>query len=104
MNKWKVAFLITVPILLISNVFFINMVIDTGISYSYLQDSFKHHSQSESALEKLIVEGSKNYSQKDIPRLLRQAEPEEFIEEEGNQIFHSGNTYIFEGDRLVKIQ
>jgi hypothetical protein len=103
-NKWKIAFLITVPILLVSNIFFIYMVIDTGISYSYLQDSFKHHSQSESALGKLIVEGSKNYSQKDILHLLRQAKPEEFIVEEDNKIFYSGNTFIFENDRLVKIQ
>ena len=104
MNKWKVPFLITVPILLISNVFFIYMVIDTWISYSYLQDSFNYHSKSESSLGKLIVEGSKAYSQKDILHLLRQAEPDEFIVEEGNKIFYSGNTFIFEGDRLVKIQ
>jgi len=103
-NKWKLAFLITVPLLLVSNVFFIYSVIDTSISYTYLQDSFKHHSQSESALGKLIVEGSKNHSQKDILHLLRQAEPNAFIVEEENKIFYSGNTFIFEGDRLVKIQ
>ena len=104
MNKWKIAFLVSVPILLASNVFLIFTVIDTAVSYTYLQDSFKHHSQSESALGKLIVEGSKNYSQKDILHLLRQAEPEEFIVEEDNKIFYSGNTFVFEGDRLVKIQ
>lgn len=104
MNKWKAAFLIAVPILFVSNVFFIFTMIDTAISYTYLQDSFKHQSQSESALGKLIVEGSKNYSQKDFLHLLRQAEPDEFIVEEDNKIFYSGNTFVFEGDRLVRIQ
>ena len=104
MNKWKIAFLATVPVLLISNAIFIFTAIDTAVSYTYLQGSFKHHSQSESALGKLIVEGSRNYSQKDILHLLRQAEPEEFIVEEDNKIFYSGNTFVFEGDRLVKIQ
>ena len=104
MNKWKLAFLISVPILLASNIFLIFTVIDTAISYSYLQDSFKHHSQSESALGKLIIKGSKDYSKKDILHLLRQAEPNTFIVEEDNKIFYAGNTFIFESDRLVKIQ
>ena len=104
MNRWKLVFLITVPLLLVCNVFLIYTLIDTTVSYSYLKDSFKHHSQSESALGKLVIEGSKEYSQKDILHLLRQAAPEEFIVEEENRIFYSGNTLVFEGDRLVKIQ
>ena len=104
MNKWKVAFLITVPVLFVGNVFLVFRVIDTATSYSYLKDSFKHHSQSESALGKLIIEGSRKYSQKDILHLLRQADPEAFIVEENNKIIYSGNTFVFEGDRLVKIQ
>ena len=104
MNRWKLAFLIAVPLLVASNVFMVFVVIDTSISYSYLQDSFKHHSQSESALGKLIVEGSKSYTQKDILHLIRQAEPDAFIVEENNTISFSGNTFIFKSDRLVEIQ
>ena len=104
MNRWKLAFFITVPLLVAINIFLIFTVIDTSVSYTYLQDSFKHHSQSESALGKLIVKGSKDYTQKDILHLLRQADPNAFIVEEENSIFFSGNTFVFENDRLIEIQ
>ncbi|WP_406608711.1 Imm58 family immunity protein [Agarivorans sp. JK6] len=103
MNKWKLAFLVVVPLLVISNICFIYMTVDTAISYTYLQDSFKHHEQSESTLGKLVVAGSKDYSKKDILHLLRQAKPDAFVVDDVNSISFEGNTFIFENDRLVEI-
>lgn len=104
MNKWKLAFLILVPLLILSNLFFAYALFDTAVSYSYLTDSFERQSEANEQLGNLIILGSEEYSQKDFLHLLRQANPEAFIVEEGQKISIGQNAFLFENDKLMGVQ
>lgn len=102
MNKWKAAFFTTLVLLLSLLVFSTYAIIDSGVSYTYLQDSYDHQLRTNQLLGEIIVKGGQDYSQKDFLHLLRQTFPNELIVEEGNEIHIDGNTFSFENGKLVK--
>lgn len=101
MNKWKWAFFICLAVLLLSGLFFVYSAIDQSVSYTYLEVSYDDQVAANKVLGNLIVQGGKEYSQKDFLHLLRQAYPQEFIVEEGNMIIMGHNQFKFENDRLI---
>jgi len=101
MNKWKWAFFVCLSVLVLSGLFFIYSAIDQGVSYTYLEVSYDYQVAANKVLGNLIVQGGKEYSQKDFLHLLRQAYPKEFIVEKENMIIMGHNQFKFENDRLV---
>jgi hypothetical protein len=100
-NKWKTSFFIALFALVVSNVFWLYFVVDQAISYGYLSDEYQHKTASVKGLGELIVKGSQDYEQKDILYLLRQANPDSFIVEEGSEIHTDFGTFVFENSKLV---
>jgi len=103
MNKWKVSFFVCLLTLVGSNLFWLYMAIDFGITYNYQQVSYDENHEAVEALGSLIVKGAKDYSQKDMLHLLRQAKPSAFIVEEQNSISFDGIHFIFENGKLVDV-
>ena len=104
MNKWKVSFFVCLLTLVISNLFWLYLTIDSGITYTHQQVSFDEKQESVKTLGALIVKGAKQYSQKDVLHLLRQIKPSAFIVEEVNTISVDGLSFVFENGTLVEVK
>jgi len=103
-NIWRTSFLVAALLFIVSNGFWLYTVVNQAISYSYLTDEYQHSANSLKGLGELIVKGSKDYNQKDILHLLRQANPDSFIVEEGNTIHSEFATFTFENGKLTSVQ
>ena len=103
-NKWKTSFFVAALLLIFSNCFWLYTAVDQAVSYSYLSDEYQHSEDSLKGLGELIVKGSKDYNQKDILHLLRQANPDSFIVEEGSKIHSEFATFTFENGKLTSVQ
>ncbi len=55
MNNWKVGFFICLVILLISNLFWIYSILDSGVTQTYQQVTIDDKSQIISSLSELII-------------------------------------------------
>lgn len=104
MNKWKAAFFVVLILGLATNGFLLYGFVGSAVSYSYLQDSYGHETTRFDALADLVIAGADEYSQADILHLLRQANPDAFIVEEGNVIHYEGVKFVFDGDRLTAVE
>ena len=106
MKMWKYSFILCLALLIVSNVFWAYLVIDQGISYSYLSDSFEEVSGSNQKLGQLIVDGAERqkYTQKDILFLLRQADPKAFIVEGNGTIITSFAKFNFIDGKLAYVE
>ena len=104
MNKWKVAFFVVLILALASNGYLFYHLVDSGISYSYLHDDLEGQSRKLNALGELVVAGADEYTKSDILHLLRQANKDAFIVEEENMIHFDGISFIFDGDKLTRIE
>ena len=103
MNKWKIAFIVAIVLLIITNLFWLFNSLDMGITSTYQDITVDNQNKTISALGALIVKGSKDYNQKDILHLLRQADPKAFIIEEDNKISYDGVNFKFENGTLVSV-
>lgn len=103
-NKWKLSFFVSLVFLITSNLFWLYVVIDQGISYSYLYNENNYTKSSIKALGELIVKGSEKYTQKDILHLLRQANTDDFIVEEDNKIITGFSTFTFKNGKLISVE
>ncbi len=104
MNKWKVAFFVVLILGLASNGYLFYLLVDGGISYSYLHDSYEEESRRFSALGDLVIAGADDYTQADVLHLLRQANNDAFIVEEDNTLHFEGVRFVFEEDKLAKVE
>ena len=104
MNQWKVAFFVVLAFGLASNGYLMYLLVDGGISYSYLQDSYAAESKRFKALGELVVAGSGDYTKRDALHLLRQANRDAFIVEENDLVHYEGISFVFERDRLAKVE
>ena len=103
MNKWKVAFFVVLFLGIASNAYLFYHLVDGGISYSYLQDSYTRESRRFNALGELVIAGSEDYTKADVLYLLRQANEDAFIVEEDNVIHFEEIKFGFESDRLTSV-
>lgn len=104
MNKWKVAFFVVLIFAFASNGFLLYHVVDTGISYGYLQHSYAAELRRFNALGELVVAGSDEYTKADILHLLRQADKNALIVEEESAIQYREIKFVFESDNLSKVE
>ena len=103
MNKWKISFIICLIILLISNLYWLYVAFDSGVTQTYQQVTIDDQNEIINSLGDLIVKGAKEYNKKDILYLLRKSKPNALIVEEGNKIFYEGTQFVFENDKLVNV-
>ena len=104
MHRWKIAFFIVLLVALASNAYWFIRVVDSAISYSYLNDSYVAETGRFEAISKLVVAGSTEFSQADILHLLRQSNPEAFIVEDENTVVFEGIEFVFVNDRLTEVR
>ena len=102
MNKWKVAFFLSLPITLVVALFALFVLIDNGTSYTYLEVSYNDELQANKVLGNLIVKGAQDYNQQDFLHLLRQEYPDAFIVEERDLIKLGPNRFEFTNNKLSK--
>ena len=104
MNKWKVSFFICFAAFLAAAALLLYKTIDSGISYTYLEQSYNEQQQANKVLGNLVVKGGQQYAQKDFLHLLRLEYPDELIVEDGNKIKIGWNTFVFENNKLEAAQ
>ncbi len=104
MKKWKIAFFLTLLLLVISNGYWFVSFVDAAISYSYLNDSLIFQSDKYGALGSVVVAGSRDYSKADMLHLLRQAKKNAFIVEEERMIVFENVEFVFADDRLIEVR
>ncbi len=103
MNKWKLSFLVSLALLISSNIFWMYAVLDSGITQTYQQVSLDDLDDAHRFLGDLVVRRGSEYKQKDILHLVRQAYPDAFIVEEGNRIKVNKVTFTFENEKLIEV-
>ena len=103
MNKWKASFFFCLAVLIVSNLFWLYVVFDSGVTQTYQQVTIDDQNEIINALGDLIVEGEKEYNKKDILYLLRKTKPDALIVEEENKIYYEKVQFIFENDRLIEV-
>lgn len=103
MNRWKTAFWLAAAVLVVSNLFWLYIALDAGISQTYLEASYDEQQKASADLGSLVVKGATKYSRKDVLHMLRRAKPSAFIVEEGDKIIFEGIVFRFESDRLVEV-
>lgn len=104
MNKWKVAFFVVLVFSLASSGYLFYQLVDGGISYSYLHDDYDTQSRQLDALAELVVAGADEYTKSDILLLMRQQKKDAFIVEEDDAIHFEGIRFVFDGEKLIKIE
>ena len=88
MNNLKKSFLICLAVLIISNLYWLYVVFDSGVTQTYQQVKIDDQNEIINSLGDLSVKGAKEYNKKDILYLLLKSRPDALIVEEGNKIFY----------------
>ncbi|MCB0324990.1 MAG: immunity protein 58 [Bdellovibrionales bacterium] len=104
MNRWKFAFFVCLFLLMGTNVWWFYVTLDQAVSYTYLGQSYDEKKQVIQELGRLLVNGSKGYSKKDIVHLLRQSRPDALIVEENGLVIYENIEFRFADDKLVAIE
>ena len=104
MKSWKTAFFLCVLLLIASNIFWLYVVLDQSISYTYLGVSYDEQKQANEELGRLIVGGARSYSKKDLVHLLRLSKPDAFIVEEEDLVVYEGIYFRFSEDKLISVE
>jgi hypothetical protein len=102
--RWKVLTVLFGSLWLITLAVFAYSLIDQGVSYTYLKQSYSDLKSSNEFLGKTIVESAKDYSQADILHLLRQSNRDSFIVEEEGKIILENTTFYFENGELTRVK
>lgn len=92
MNRWKLAFWIVVPILTASLLITVYMVIDNGITITYMRVGYEDTVRSYEALAEVFP---KNQTKKDIVFVLRKSNPNMFIAEEKTLVRSEAGIFYF---------
>lgn len=100
----KKSFFITLLILVVTNVFWIYIVIDNGITHTYQQVTFEKKLETIKILSDFLVKEGEKYTKKDILYMLRQRNKESFIVEKENSINIENIKFIFKNNILIEIE
>lgn len=104
LRSWKFAFIVSVLLIIVSNAFWALIALDLAITNKY--QSMDNYSKEDAIadLGNLIVNGSKDYSKKDIIHLLRQSNSEAFIVDEGDVVIYQNIGFTFKNDKLIQVK
>ena len=103
MKGWKLAFIVSVLVLLVTNAMWANALIDQGITLKYAHAMNYEKGRAIRDLGALVVQGAASYTKKDVLFLLREAKPEAFIVDEGETLNCEGIQFRFSEGRLVEV-
>ncbi|HFD13723.1 MAG TPA: hypothetical protein ENJ34_00305 [Epsilonproteobacteria bacterium] len=104
MNKWKATFFTVLIALLVTNIFWIIIVVDQGISYSYLKVSYDDEIKDRRVFKKFLLEDLHQYTDKNILSILRKENPKAFIVKEGNKIYIENIIFEFKNEKLISVK
>jgi hypothetical protein len=104
MNKWKVAFFLTLPLLLLSLLCVLYVLLDNGTSYTHLRVSYNDQVEANKVLAKMVVKAHPDHSQQDLLSILRSEYPDAFIVKEGNTLIMGSLVFEFNNDRLEHVR
>lgn len=104
MNKWKVAFFLTLPFLLLSMLCVLYLLLDNGTSKTYLIVSYDDQVEANKVLAKMVVKAHSDHSQQDLLSILRREYPDVFIVKEGKTLMMGSLVFEFDNDRLEQIR
>lgn len=93
MNKWKIAFLIVVPLQIVFALYLAFIVVDMSITHNYMTEGY---ADSDKTLERANYMLKGRINKKDALYLLRQKEPDSFIAEENDSISVSTSKFLFD--------
>lgn len=103
MKKWKIAFILSVTVLILSNTYWLYQILDAEVTNTYNGATIESQKEIIEVLGELLIEEGKEYSQKDVLFLLRTKYPDEFIVEDRNRIVIKEIEFKFANDSLVSI-
>ena len=98
-NKWKIAFFTCLTLLITLFVCSAYMIIDQGVSYSYLSDTLYRKDQDLKLMADIYP---KNTSQKDLVFILRQARPDGIIVEKDKLVHINEISFEFSDNDTIK--
>ncbi len=99
MNKWKIAFFTCLTLFITLFVCSAYMIIDQGVSYTYLSDTLSRKDQDLKLLADIYP---KNTSKKDLVFLLRQARPDDVIVDKDNLVHIDDISFEFSDNDTIK--
>ena len=103
MRNWKTAFFICLSLLIISNVYLVYQLLDSGITITYTSDTMEKQNEVIEILGEIIVSEGNDFSKKDVLFLLRQKYPNGLLVEDSNTVSYEGVAFRFEQDTLVDV-
>ena len=103
-NGWKIAFIITLLLLVVSNGILMYLLLDAGVTYTYMQVGYGDTLKANGTLKSLIPELTDNMTRKDIVHLLRKNNPDAFITDNDEGVGINQLKLQFENDRLINIE
>jgi len=104
MNKLKASFFAVLIALFVTNIFWIIVVVNQGISYSYLKVSYDDEIKDRDVFKKFLLEDSHQYTEKDILSILREENPKALIVKEGNKIYIENIIFEFKNEKLISVK
>lgn len=105
MRNWKIGFIVTLILFLLSNLSWFYSSLDQAATMKYIDMTIEEQKNAIEILSNLVIKGVNklNYNQKDILHLLRQVYPDEFIVEKESTIFIHPLNFYFRENRLFKV-
>ena len=85
-TNWKMAFVLSIIILVATNAFQLYHNIDSAVSKTYSNVTIETQEKDLQLLMKLIPRLSKDYSKKDFVYLIRQSAPDAFVVDDDSTI------------------
>jgi hypothetical protein len=101
--RWKAACVVTVLLLVGSNLFWIYSMVDFGITYSYQQDALDGYKSNAETLARITQTLAPNLTKEELLALAHQFYADADIVDKDGAIWVAGVGFVFDGDRLRKI-
>ena len=103
MRRWKIVFAVVIVVLITSNAFWAYAVLDQSVTAKYAGQVLDVQARAIERPGRPIVQDSGSHSRQDVLFLLRQADPDAFIVDDGQTIGYEGISFRLDGDRLVMV-
>lgn len=103
--SWKVAFLISLGVLLISNLFWGYVVVDSGVTVTHLKDQTNDQYRRLEVLSNLLPKVSGNLDRNKFLEIVGVIHPDsESVFEKGSDVIVQGVTFSFSQGQLTSVE
>ena len=102
MNKWKIAFWITLALLVFVTLFGFYSIIDQGVTITHMRDGY---TAAESDLETLsLIINETNLSKSQIQEILKQHDHFEYVDFSSDTVPLQRIGLVFEKEKLISVE